>query len=441
MSFLTAVLVISMTMTAGPERPMGDPASAATGFVDLLSRHDFAAAEVRMDSIMRQVMPADRLAEAWGAIEAKSGKFGARENVKVTQLGRSHVVVVTCQFAREKMDLRVTIDPAGLVAGFFVAPPPAPWVAASYVKTDAFRAEDFTVGSGALALPGTLTVPTGAGPFPAVVLVHGSGPNDRDESVGGVKVFRDLAEGLSSRGIIVLRYEKRTRAHPAAFMSPFTVDDETTDDALMAVTQLRGRRDVDPRRIVVLGHSLGGMMAPRIAQRAAGLGGLVILAGTARPLEDVILDQSAYLGALPENQNDAARKQLDALRAAVPAIKALTPADSDSRQPIVGAPARYWLDLNTYEPAKVASGLTLPMLVLQGGRDYQVTMKDFGIWKQALGRHSNVTFKVYPDLNHLQVTGTGPSRPSEYAANAHVAAPVVEDIAAWVNRLPSAPRP
>jgi uncharacterized protein len=442
MSFLPVVMMIALSVSAVPKRPTNDPAASATQFIDLLVRRDFAAAELRMDAIMRQVMPVEKLTAAWDAIEARGGKFSARLGHTVTPVAHSNVVTVTCQFAREKLDLRVTIDPSGEVSGFFVAPTPAPWVAAPYVKPDAFRSEDFTVGSGPLALPGTLTIPSGSGPFPAVILVHGSGPNDRDESVGGAKVFRDLAEGLSSRGIIVLRYEKRTRAHPAPFMTaPFTVDDETTDDAVAAAAQLRERRDVDPGRVVVLGHSLGGMMAPRIAQRSAGIGGIVILAGTARPLEDVILAQTEYLGTLPENSNDAVRSQLQAMRAAIPRIRALTPADSDSREPLIGAPARYWLDLRSYHPAEVARELKIPILVMQGERDYQVTMADFDIWKRALGGKPNVTLKLYPGLNHLQVTGTGPSRPSEYQASAHVAALVVEDIAAWVSRLPSAPHP
>src|SRR4029079_4108127 len=170
----------------------------------------------------------------------------------------------TCEFANASLDLQVALTPAGEVGGLHIVPTPVGWTPPAYVTPSAFRTEDATGGTGPLSLPGTLTMPTGSGPFPAIVLVHGSGPNDRDESVGGVKVFRDLAEGLSSRGIAVLRYEKRTRAHPASFVGHFTVNDETVDDAVAAAALLRSRHGIDPARLFVLGHSLGGMMAPRI---------------------------------------------------------------------------------------------------------------------------------------------------------------------------------
>jgi dienelactone hydrolase len=113
-----------------------------------------------------------------------------------------------------------------------------------------------------------------------VALVHGSGPNDRDETVGGTKVFKDLAEGLASRGIVVLRYEKRTKQYGArmANMPRYTVQDEAVDDAAKAAAMLQTQPQVDPRRVFVLGHSLGGYIAPRIAEEEGKLAGLILLA-------------------------------------------------------------------------------------------------------------------------------------------------------------------
>jgi hypothetical protein len=244
-------------------------------------------------------------------------------------------------------------------------------------------------------------VPAGAGPFPAVVLVHGSGPNDRDESVGGAKVFRDLAEGLSSRGIAVLRYEKRTRAYPAkcAADPDFTMTRETVDDAVRAAEFLRSTDHVDARRIFVLGHSQGGYMMPRIMRRAPWLAGVIVMAGNVRPLEELIKEQSAYLGISP---------------------------------PALSLPPKYLQDLAGYDPASEAKKLDMPMLILRGERDYQVTMKDFALWKAAVGRRSNVTMRSYADLNHLFEAGKGKSTPAEYAQPAHVDARVLDDMAAWI---------
>src|SRR5690606_19348563 len=128
------------------------------------------------------------------------------------------------------------------------------------------------------ALPGTLALPKGKAPgagFPAVVLVHGSGPQDRDETVGANRPFLDIARGLAAQGIAVLRYDKRTQARPQDFAAgDYTVDDETTNDAITAVAALGAAEGIDPDRIHVLGHSQGAMLAPRIAAHSGHVAGL-----------------------------------------------------------------------------------------------------------------------------------------------------------------------
>jgi fermentation-respiration switch protein FrsA (DUF1100 family) len=292
------------------------------------------------------------------------------------------------------------------------------------------------VGSGEWALPGTLTIPNGGGPFPAVVLVHGSGPNNRDESLGPVAPFKDLAWGLASQGIAVLRYDKRTFVYQAAIAAlggDITVKEETVDDAAAAVDLLRSTEGIDPGAVFVLGHSLGGMLVPRIAAAAPEAGGFIILAGAARPLEDLVLEQTEYIVSLDGTVTPDEQAMLDQLRAVVAKVKSpdLSPRTSAAELPL-GTMGRYWLDLRGYQPAEEAKGIARPILVLQGERDYQVTMADFALWQQALSGLPNVTLKTYPDLNHLFITGTGKSTPAEYQAPGHVSQAVVDDIAAFV---------
>lgn len=144
-----------------------------------------------------------------------------------------------------------------------------------------------------MGLPATLTMPVGPGPAAAVVLVHGSGPGDRDATVGQIKQFKDLALGLASRGIAVLRYDKRTRVHASLMrdLSGFTVKDESIDDAVAAVQVLRSTSGVDPNRIVVLGHSMGGMLVPRIAAAGPPAAGFVVMAGAARPIPQAVVER------------------------------------------------------------------------------------------------------------------------------------------------------
>ena len=298
-----------------------------------------------------------------------------------------------------------------------------------------------TIGVSEWALPATLTTPAGPGPFPVVVLVHGSGPNDRDETVGANKPFKDLAWGLASRGVAVLRYEKRTKQHGAklATIRAFTVKDEVLDDVVAAVALLRKTEGIDAKRIFVLGHSLGGMLIPRIGRLDPNIAGLIALAGATRPLEDVIPAQLAYIFSLDGSISTEEQKQIDDAKEQAAKVKALKTEDANSTVSILGGPASYWLDLRGYDPPETGKGLKQPLLILQGERDYQVTMEDFKRWSTSLATKNNVTLKSYPALNHLFIAGTGQSTPSEYELAGHVDERVVDDIAAWIRKQPALP--
>src|SRR5262249_45530691 len=234
------------------------------------------------------------------------------------------------------------------VAGLLISPVGShaePWNAPSYVDNTAFSETEVQIGKAPLLLPGTLSLPRGRERVPAVVLVHGSGPHDRNEAIGPNRPFQDFAQGLASRGIAVLRYEKRTKAHPQQFgpSQRFTVREETIEDAVAAIVLLRARPGIDPRRIVVIGHSLGGTLAPRIPREEPGVAALVIMAGATRPIYDLIVEQLEYIAALngpPDTKalDEIARAKAEAARA--------KNAKADDNSPILNAPAAYWADLN-----------------------------------------------------------------------------------------------
>lgn len=401
----------------------------ARTFIAELASGAWAHPRTAFDAAMTSAVPADTLEGLWRALEKDAGAFRAIEGVKELEEGGHRVAHVTCRFDRGAKTLRLVFDREDKLAGMFVRPPEAAaWTAPSYADVGAFEEREVEIGDA--ALPGTLTTPKGAGPFPAIVLVHGSGPNDRDESVGAVKPFKDLAWGLASRGVAVLRYVKRSRHAPAGIV---TQRDEVESPARDAVELARRAPGVDPKRVFLLGHSQGGYLAPRIAAADPGLAGVVILAGSTRPLVDSLIDQLEYFATLSPADASLRATLADARafkrRVEAPGLRA----DEELVFPVGGKlTGAYFLDVRGYDPPATAKTLACRLLVLQGERDYQVTAKDFDGWKAALGSRPKATLKTYASLNHLFVSGEGPPGPAEYERPGHVDERVVADVAAWI---------
>ena len=448
LALVVAMLACLACPVGRADAPAGgtDPALPGVDFVDQLAKGDFAGAEGKLDATMKGALPEEKLGATWKALVKQAGAFQKRLRARVTEQAGYKIVLVTCQFEKTALDAKVVFNGKGEVAGLFFVPaaPEGGFKTPAYAQADAYTEKEVTVGKGEWALPGTLTMPKGAkGKVAAVVLVQGSGPNDRDETVGANKPFRDLAWGLATRGIAVLRYEKRTRQYAAKLgagsLAGFTVKEETIDDALAATEALRGTEGIDRQRIFVVGHSLGAMVAPRIGQADPHLAGLILMAAPARPFEDLLVEQTRYLLTLggPLAQEDEAK--VAAMTADAAKIKKLAAADAGSATLIQGAPPSYWLDLRAHDPIAIAKTLQQPMLILQGGRDYQVTADDFENWKKGLGAAPTVTYRMYPKLNHLFSAGSGKSRPSEYEVAGNVDESVVRDTADWIEKTPPAP--
>ena len=221
----------------------------------------------------------------------------------------------------------------------------------------------------------------------------------------------------------------------AMMTSNITVKEETIDDVVSAFDALASQDKIDSKKIVVLGHSLGGMLIPRIALVQDKISGFISLAGSTMPLEDLVLEQTQYIISQNGNLSEEAQNKIEELKRQVAAIKSPDLSEKNPGTLLLGGPAKYWLDLRGYEPAKEAVKLRQPMLILQGERDYQVTMENFANWKKALGSRKDVSFIVYPGLNHLFIEGNGKSMPAEYSIPGNVARVVIDDIVKWIGKL------
>ncbi len=413
-----------------PEKTLED---VAVEIVTQLMEHNLTGVYTLFNTSITSQLSLDMFRNIWA--EQVVAPYGNITKVVRTRLANESgfpVVYVTCNFSKTPvLDVKITFNPQGRILSLLIVPTQTAfeYTPPSYVNLQGFTEQNISIAADEQwKLPGTLTIPNGEGPFPAVILVHGSGPNDQDESYGPNKPFKDIAWGLVSRGVVVLRYEKRTLQYPEeiAKLSNFTVQDETISDAVAGVNLLAASSVVDPTRIFVLGHSLGGMLAPRIALQNDLVKGLIILAGPTRHLEDLILNQSRYLATLSDLNQSA---QLAELERQVMKVKTLTMNDTEF---VFGAPKAYWVDLSTYDPVETAELLDVPMLILQGERDYQVTMIDFARWNNTFSKNPLVTLKTYPSLNHFFIMGTGTPTNAEYMVEGHVAEDVILDIASWI---------
>jgi uncharacterized protein len=429
------ILLLCRTIAFAESSP--EQTEVAKNFVAQLAGGQFEKAVEPFDQTMRQALPAEKLKLLWDGLTKQYGSLQRAVDTRAEKIQKYDVVYVTCEFQRGRLDAKVVFTSENKITGLFFLPA-GKYQAPTYVDSLIFEEKEIQIGEGAWQLPGTLSIPRGKGPFPVVILVHGSGPQDRDETIGPNKPFRDLAQGLASRGIAALRYEKRTKQHQvlmAVTAGSITVKEETIDDVVAAFKALAAQPKIDARKIIVLGHSLGGMLIPRIGKAEDKIRGFISFAGSTRPLEDLILEQTKYILSLDGKVTEESQKQIKELEQQIANVKSATLSTDASPKLPLGVPVKYWLDLRGYEPAAEACQLRQPMLILQGERDYQVTLEDFANWKKTLGSHKDVTFITYPKLNHLFMEGKGKSVPAEYSAPGNVSKDVIEDIAKWIDGL------
>jgi dipeptidyl aminopeptidase/acylaminoacyl peptidase len=426
-AFLTAAAVYA----APPE-----PAAVGRKGLDLLLAAQYEEFSQLLTVEAKGLLTTDFLRDHVGG-ELKS--FGTVEQIsqpRVGPPGTDTIVSFPVRFSHTAVSVQFTVSQSGKIAGLHFRSPEDPlpqgWKRPSYSTTELFQERDITIGADEWKLSGKFTFPSGKGPFPVVVLVHGPGPNDRDESIFATRIFQDIAEGLASRGIAVVRYDKRTKVYgPQMSELAFTLQEETIEDAVRAIALARRQPEADPSRVFVLGHSLGGYAVPRIARQDGKLAGAIVLAGNARHIEDVGMAQTEFLlkakgGASPDEQ-----KRVDLMKAEAAKVKSLA-ASNDNPPILLGLPVAYFLDLKGYDPAAEARRLAIPMLFLQGERDFQVTLEDLALWKAGMAGTKNATFHTYNSLNHLFIAGEGPPSPMEYRRPGNVAPVVIEDVAAWV---------
>jgi dienelactone hydrolase len=418
-----------------PDASSGDTTGAETdinqmaiNYVTDLSEGNFKKVveeypyDATMKSIISEAMLRDQL---WGFFTSTFGEFRRILETQSQKVEEYSVIGVKTEFEKSKIYINVVFDKDNRIAGINYA------LARDEAEIPGNITEtQVTFGKSGWELPATLTIPKEGSRFPVVILVHGSGPNDRDETVGANKPFRDIAWGLAQKGIATLRYDKRTYVYSKelAALSDASFYDETDEDAILALEFLKSNPSIDLDKIYILGHSQGGMLIPRIAAKSPDAAGYIILAGPALPLNEIMVDQIKYLSGLDGTLSDEDKRMIAEYEAMNENVIGLT-SDSDlTADKLLGLTKSYWLDIKDYHPAEAAKAIEKPLMILQGGRDYQVVMENFNVWKAALGDKPNVSFKLYDTLNHLFISGSGDPNPQEYFIEGKVDQRVIDDI-------------
>lgn len=313
-----------------------------------------------------------------------------------------------------------------------------------------YRAEDVSFDSApGVRLAGTLTLPQGKGPFPAAVLLNGSGSQDRDESFMGHKAFMLLADALTRRGVAVLRTDDRGFGKSTGDFNAATGADFVTD-AQAALAYLRGRREIDGKQIGLIGHSEGGIIAPLVAVADPQTAFVVLLGAPGVPSRELLAAQREAVGrtaGLPPEaiaQNEATWSRLEQALASAPdlaqgqadAAKVLidTGMPADTANATVRQIASPWYKwFIAYDPRPTLAKLQVPVLAMNGEKDVQVLARqNLPAIREALKANPDATVVELPGLNHLfQTAPTG--APVEYARIEETMAPAaLNTLADWV---------
>jgi hypothetical protein len=380
------------------------------------------------DTKMTEMVSPEEYESIFIELKKTSGDFMEFNGVEISRKGPYRIVAIGALFELQNYNMNVVFDGAGDIAGLNFTL----YTFGEEVLPEGTREIDVEFGLKEWELTGKISLPEAEGVYPALVLVHGSGPNNMNETVGLNEPFKDIAYYLAQKGIAVLRYDKRTYTYGSEMtgIKGLTVYEETIDDAAEAVEFLGNLDYIDKDKIFVLGHSLGGYLMPRIAEKTPEAAGYIMASGIYTSLGEILPYQINYLNNLDEVITEDEQKLIDETE--IMAEKILDPETIGDTEMVFGAYKAYWQDLAAYNSIEIARKIEKPVFVFQGDRDYQVPVGEYNLIYEALSNRENFMFKLYPGLNHLLMHGEEKSTPQEYYTKSTVYEPLLDDLIEFI---------
>jgi hypothetical protein len=430
------ILVVFLTACSGEENPTTEEAGQA--IIDLLQQNDYETIQNDwMTDELKESLSQEEIAEEWEK-RTEELEFQGQEDFEIeNRTEELDVLETTLDYTEIEFEIRLIFNQERQLAGFSLSE--GTWVE---VKPESIEEEEITVGAGTdFPLDGMLTLPKEfEDDLPAVVLVHGSGPTDYNESAYAYQPFRDIAWGLAEKGIAVIRYDKRTYAYGEEMRQQnetLTVYEETVEDAIRATELVKGDDRIDESQVFLAGHSLGGMLAPRIEVQGGDYAGLISLAGSPRPLWEIIYDQNIEVINRLITDETEKQEQIEAVEREYEKAQALENHSEEKTQEmeIFGVNGFYFKEMDEYHVPTLLTEINKPTLFLQGEDDFQVFYdKDFLTFQELLGEDDQATLISYPDLNHFFVAYDGPEKGTlaEYEVPGQVETEVIKDMAEWI---------
>jgi len=453
------------TETQQEDPPQSDEADweffneRAVEFITLTANGNYDDAAAMFDETMTEVFGAVGLESAWTEVIALVGDFIEIYDIENANIDPHFISSVIIHHENSGFGWTVVFDEDGNISGLHSSGtvPLSDPTAQNHFPSEPIQRDGFTdypiiIGEhtgypliGILSMPDDVT-----DPVPAVVIVHGSGPSDMDGTIGGNRPYRDIAEFLAANGIAVIRADKRTYTHGAKIVQELggyvTVWEESVEDALFATELLRTDGRIDENRIFIIGHSLGGMLAPRIHASNGNFAGIILMAATPRSFSELFIEQmraSVHAGVeeglIDEDAREAALEDIYYLAEFLDTVAHMTAEEARITQvPGLGLWAYYLAELEAHSFEAYINRVNVPILVMQGNSDFQVlSTVDFMLLQELFDGRDNVSFNLYDGLDHLfmETTATNFVQHSmiRMESPGHVDELVLQDIVDWIN--------
>lgn len=437
---LFLIVVSSVAINAAEEISIKKPKE----IIEYFQSGEVEAVYSQFDSSMSKVLTPPRLAPIWRQLTSNYGEFKGYGKQDSNSVDENLITNTDLNFEKAVINFMLSFDnKTNKISGMYITEQEKIVIKdtvnidlPSYIDTNSFK-ETKIIIKDIFDLDGKLSVPNKYVKDIIFVLVHGSGPQDMDGSFGKHKFFENLAWGFASKGFGVVRYNKLTLQHGSALVREkpkMTQDDEYNNSILGSIDFIKMNSQLKDKKIFLIGHSQGASAITSFANNK-DISGLILLSGSPQKLYDIYTTQLEYIFNLEDGLNKSETKILEEHKLKVDYFQKnksrFIPKDSLPLE----LNYEYLVHLDNFNPIENLKNTEKPTLIVSGGNDYQVTIKDFELWKKGLQNNANIKFELIENVNHIYGEIDKMSIPSDYRIYRPITSKLFEDIIKWINNL------